>query len=128
MTAPCRRAAATLAAALCLLGACVPEQQRSTPADLAALEACRERADEVYQKQNREDVYRSDVFATSSRDAPYAATGLPGVTSRGLSAEYQRENLVSDCLNAGATARPANAPAQPAGGTSSGFAPPGQLP
>jgi hypothetical protein len=120
--------AAAVGAALAaagLLGACGSDQ-RTPPRDLAALDACRQRADEVFQKQNRGDVYRSDVFATSGRDAPYATNTLPGLTTRGLSGEYERENMVDDCLNATTTARPAAA--QPAGGASPSFSPPTSLP
>ena len=109
------------------LGACAGRQP-ATPRNLAALDACRERADEVFQKQNRADIYRSDVYATSGRDAPFATNTLPGVPTRGLSGEYQRENLVDDCLNAGGAARAKGAPAQPAGGASPSFSPPSQLP
>ena len=76
--------------------------------DAAALAACRQRADEIYSKQNRAELYRSDVFATSSRDAPFATTGLPGITSRGLSGAFARDSLVDDCLNATLPVAPAN--------------------
>lgn len=62
--------------------------------------ACRQRADEVYLKQNRGDVYRGDQYATSTRDAPYASSGLIGVTSSGLSGRYARDKMLDDCLAA----------------------------
>ena len=84
--------------------------------DVAVLASCRQRADEVYQKQNRAELYRSDVFDTSNRDAPFATVGLPGITSRGLSGQYARDTLVDDCLNA-------NAPGGATGVTGAGAAP-----
>ena len=69
-------------------------------ASAADAQACRQRADEVYLKQNRAELYRSDTYATSGRDSPFSIANLPGVTSRGLSGRYERDNLVSDCLNA----------------------------
>ncbi len=79
------------------LSACAGAPQRSS-SDIAALTACRHRADEVYAKQNRAEVYMSDTFATSGRDSPYSTTALPGVTTRGLSGQYERDSMVSDCL------------------------------
>ena len=78
------------------MSACAGTQR--SPSDIAALTACRQRADEVYAKQNRAEVYMSDTFATSGRDSPYATTALPGVTTRGLSGQYERDNMVNDCL------------------------------
>jgi hypothetical protein len=64
--------------------------------------ACTRRADQVYMMQNREQVYQSDTFATSTRDAPFAASGLPDVPSRGLSGDYARDQMISDCVKGNA--------------------------
>lgn len=72
--------------------------------------ACRHRADEVYRLQNRDARYRSDLYATSTRDAPFAAGGVPGNPTSGLSASFAREQLESDCLNS----RPGNIGPTPA--------------
>ena len=83
--------------ALALFAGCA---RHAAVGDLSAADRaeCRQRADEVFDKQNRAEVYRTDVFAGSTRDAPFASTGLPGITSRGLSGQYERANLLDDCL------------------------------
>ncbi len=106
---------APLAALACLImaGCAAPPPSRQASANNADRAACRQRADEIYNKQNRADTYRADSFTTSSLDSPYASTGLPGVPSAGLSSAFARDNLVSDCLNnrpgfTGGTEAPAN--------------------
>ena len=119
--------AGLLAAVLATLGGCASRAPGGSR-DAAALTACRRRADEIYSKQNRAELYRSDVFATSSRDAPFATTGLPGITSRGLGGAFARDNLVSDCL-AQTRPGPAVTPANAGGGEASpNSTPPSQLP
>jgi hypothetical protein len=80
-----------------------------------ALAACRQRADEVYERQNRGAVYRSDMLAGGERDTPYAALGTPGTPNQGLASRFARETMVDDCLNAssgnpGTTPEPPTAP------------------
>jgi hypothetical protein len=86
------------------LGSSPPPAQR---AEIATVSACRARADEVFQRQNRDQVYRVDTYNTDTRDAPFATNGLKGVTSAGLSQQYGRDNMVEDCL------RSSNAGPQP---------------
>ena len=82
---------------LCGLSACGGGAER-TPADVAAAGACRQRADEVYAAQNRDEVYRTDTFESSGRDTPFSTGTLRGLPDRGLSGQYQRDNMISDCL------------------------------
>ncbi len=84
-----------------LLAACGEPVQRSRAQTVAAadLSACRARADEIYNKQNRGDVYRADTFVSDTRDSPFSTSGLPGITSNGLSGLYQHGNLVSSCVS-----------------------------
>ncbi len=107
------------AATAALLSGCGTSRDRGTVAQRAA---CNQRADEVYTKQNRDQVYRDDMYATSTRDAPFAGAGLVGNTSRGLSGEYARDRLVDDCIN-GATAAATPAPSS-SGGSLLSSAPP----
>lgn len=79
------------------LGSAPPPPQAER-AELAAVSACRTRADEVFQRQNRDQVYRVDNYNTDTRDAPFGTSGLKGVTSAGLSQQYGRDNLLQDCL------------------------------
>ena len=106
--------ASLLAAAL--LTACGTPAQRSRSQTVAAadLTACRARADEIYNKQNRAEVYRGDTFVSGTRDAPYSTSGLPGITSNGLSGLYQHDNLVSSCVNSGSNSGGGADPSGPA--------------
>jgi len=104
MISPSRAAAlAALLAAAATLGACANTYHRPAnraAASQATLAACRTRADEIYLKQNRAEIYQADTYATQTRDSPYGASGLPGITSAGLSGRYAREQMEDDCINA----------------------------
>lgn len=109
-------------AVLALLGLADCSGRISSTSDRAgatpkAMAACRQRADQVYDMQNRADVYRSDMFAGGQRDAPFGATGVPGNASTGLSARYARETMIDDCLNGLSVSPAATADAQPAATT-----------
>lgn len=98
-------------AALALLAGCAqPPRPR---ANAAATAACRVEVDRVYSAQNRVDLSRRDT-----RDTPFASSYLPGITSRGLGAEYGRDNMVQSCLN---NAAGAASPASPTPGTGPAF-------
>jgi len=93
MIRPALRAGLALAASLPLFGcADTPPLSR---ADQAALEACRAHADAAYLEQNRAEMSLRD-----QSDTPYSVSGLPGVTSSGLSQRYERDEMVRDCLRA----------------------------
>jgi hypothetical protein len=62
-------------------------------ADAATLAACREHADDVYNRTHRDTIY-----TISSRDSPYSANYTPGVVDRGLPQRYGRENMIRDCV------------------------------
>ena len=57
-------------------------------------DACRARADQVYQQQNR-----ADLSVRDTRDSPFATSGLPGITSSGLSSRFARDDLIAGCSN-----------------------------
>ncbi|MDT7953138.1 MAG: hypothetical protein RQ966_16675 [Acetobacteraceae bacterium] len=75
-----------------------------TRADLDTKAECRQQVERQYNLQNRVDLTRRD-----ERDYAFAATYNSGIPSRGLGAEYHREQMVTDCLrsagdtNTGAT-------------------------
>lgn len=75
-----------------------PAASRSAQTQLADLNACRTRADQVFTRQNRDAVYRVDNYNTDTRDAPFGTSGLKGVTSAGLSQRFNRDNMVDNCL------------------------------
>ena len=119
----------TLAALLAggLLAGCAAQQgdaasapaQAATPAQAAA---CRQRADEVYERQNRADLYRSDTYASGTRDAMFSSTGSPAAAFAGLSGRFARDRMLAECLRGAAgnvastpdAPNPAAAPATPA--------------
>lgn len=109
-----------LLAATALLGACGAPVQHTRAQNVAAadLTACRARADEIYNKQNRAEIYRADTFSTDTLDSPYSVSGLPGITSNGLSGLYQHDNLVSGCVNSHNSAGSGTDPSGPAATTS----------
>ena len=93
------RLAALLLAVTATAGCQYFEQQEPRRASSAAdITACRKRADQIFELQNRGAVYAADTYRTSDRDSPYATTGLTGVTSAGLGAQYQRDQFEDDCL------------------------------
>jgi hypothetical protein len=80
-------------------------------ADAATMSACREHADEVYNRQHRDAIY-----TITSRDTPFSANDSRGVVDNGLSQRYGHENLVRECVrNTGTEAdRAATTAAAPA--------------
>lgn len=115
----------TALVALLALSACTPPPAPTAfrtggRSDAAAVAACRARADEVYEKQNRVELSLRD-----QRDIPFASQGLSGITSQGLGARFGRDQMVADCLNnvgggpagAGPTQGTPGPTMSPAGGT-----------
>ncbi len=91
-----------------LVVACQQQTPRPrTPADRQALANCRADADRTYAAQNRGDLSRRDDI-----DNPFASGYTSGIVTRGLSAQYQRDNLVQDCLNASGQPAPAPNPGE----------------
>lgn len=107
MTLALRRVAAIMWAGVTLVG-CAGESA-GPRASAAQQAACRGRADEVYDRQNRADIYRADVLAGGARDAAFSASGSPGGGFHSqLQARFAYGRLVDDCLrgvagNVGAT-------------------------
>jgi hypothetical protein len=105
---------AALAPALLLLATCSPPP--ASPANRAnreTLAACRERAEDVYVRQNRDLIYQNDTSST-----PYSAGPNTGIPTHGLSSLFAHEQVIDDCVrNTGAqNPRDDNAPAiQPSG-------------
>jgi hypothetical protein len=78
------------------LSACADGAPQSSQgqADAATTAACRQRANEVYDRQNRGAIYA----ANSSANAPFSADYTPDVSDRGLSQLFAHDKLVSDCV------------------------------
>jgi Tfp pilus assembly protein PilP len=98
---------------LLALTACSQEAEPQTRASAADRAACRQRVEEVYNKQNRAEMYQTDTYMTSTRDAPFATSGV-AMPNTGLSSRYAHDTMVSDCLrsvsgNVGTSPEPAAA-------------------
>ena len=74
-----------------------------TRADADTKAGCRQQVERQYNAQNRADLTRRD-----ERDFAFAGTYNGGISSRGLGAEYHREQMESDCLRSAgdSTAKP----------------------
>jgi hypothetical protein len=77
------------------LAACTaPAPDRGTAAQRAA---CNQRADDVFAKRNPGDKYRSDLYVSSQRDAPFGGYA-PADPTADLQARYSRGQILNDCL------------------------------
>jgi hypothetical protein len=63
-------------------------------ADAATQAACRQRADQIYEQQNRGQIYSPQ----SQVNMPYSANYVPDVPNRGLSDVFAHDRVVSDCV------------------------------
>lgn len=106
MTFPARSSSTLTAllglAALTAIAGC--SQSARPRASAAATQKCRVEVDRVYSAQNRVDLSTRD-----SRDTPFASNYLSGITSRGLGAQYGRDNMTQACVNEALAGSPAPA-------------------
>jgi hypothetical protein len=93
--ASCACLALTLLLALAACSHGTEPQPRASSAERAA---CRQRVEEVYNKQNPAEVYGSDTYISDTRDAPFATSGVH-VPNTGLASRYAHQTMVNDCLN-----------------------------
>ena len=96
-----------------LLAGCARPPGAASSASPAQAAACRQRADEVYERQNRADVYRSDTYASGTRDAMFSSYGSPAASIATLSGRFARDRMLDECLRgvAGNVASTPDAPA-----------------
>ncbi len=94
---------ATLPVLLALLAACTPAPPPSPAqrAQRAEAAACRSDADASFEKQNRYLLSERDTT-----DAPFSASGVSGITTRGLSQRYGYDQDLSRCLAATRSGNP----------------------
>lgn len=82
---------------LAVLGACEapppPTYTGQQRADAALRSACREHADAVYDRNNRDSIYRISTVNT-----PYSGQYTTNSIDAGLAQRYQRDNLIRDCV------------------------------
>lgn len=62
--------------------------------DAAVLAACRQRANEVYDRRNRAEIYAPQYGGNSPLSGTYTDVGI----NRGLSAQFSFEQMVRDCV------------------------------
>lgn len=102
-----------------LLAGCTWGGQQQTNADAVTVATCNRRADQIYSMRHPEAVYSQDTYTSSLRDAPLATSGVLSNPSQGLSGQYERDEIVQDCINANGkvgptpAAPPVAAPAPP---------------
>ncbi len=87
-----------LLAATPLLAAGCARTSAGLQASAADRAACRQRSEQVYIMQHRDEMMRADQYATSGRDAPFGGAGAAGA-SPGLAGLFAHRQMVSDCLN-----------------------------
>jgi hypothetical protein len=99
---------ATLAGAIALSACSAPPPSSQSRANAETVAACRQRAEDVYNQQNRGDIYSP----ASSVNTPFSSNYVPGITDRGLSQLYAHDKMVSDCVrNTGTGAERSQPPA-----------------
>jgi hypothetical protein len=79
------------------MGAGQPSQAR---VDAATMEACRQRANEIYDKQNRPAIYAPQYGVNN----PMSGNYTPGL-ERGLSAEFGYQQMLQECIRNAGVAR-----------------------
>jgi hypothetical protein len=89
-----RFSAALLAAAM-LCGCEAPAPLRGqAQADAATVAACRQRANQIYDQQNRGAIFSQ----ASQANMPFSANFTPDVPNRGLSAQFGYDRTLNDCI------------------------------
>lgn len=78
-------------------------------ADAQTRAACRERAEEVYNQQNRAEIYSPPP----SVNTPFSNNYMSGISDRGLSQLYIHDRMINDCVrNTGTGAERSPPPVQ----------------
>ena len=72
-----------------------PRPSAQSRADAATVAACRQRADQVYEQQNRAAIYSPPAAVNVPSSGTYAPGGA---ADRGLADLYQRDTLINDCV------------------------------
>jgi len=104
------RVSAALLLTAVALGGCdgqLPAPLRSqAQADASTVAACRERANQIYDQQNRGAIYSPQPQANT----PFSANWTPDVPNRGLSAQFGFDRSVNDCIRNTGTGTDRNVP------------------
>ncbi len=71
-----------------------PPQTGQARADAATRAACRQRANEVYDRQNRGTIYSTQ----SQVNTPFSGSYTFGTQDRGLSQLFAHDQMINDCV------------------------------
>ena len=94
-------------------------------ADAQTRAACRARAEQAYEQQNRATIYSPPP----SVNTPYSANFAPGADDRGLSDLFAHDRMVNDCIRNTGTGAERSAPGEsPAGSPPAGRPPAARSP
>jgi hypothetical protein len=69
-------------------------QTGQAQADAETRAACQARAEQVYNQQNRGEIYS----APATVNTPYSANYVPAMSDRGLADLFVHDRMVSDCI------------------------------
>jgi len=87
--------AAMIVFSVVLAGCAAPQQGApATRANAETVAACRQHADQVYDRRHRDTIY-SPAQGTNT---PFSGNYAPGVPDRGLSQLFERDSLIRDCV------------------------------
>ena len=96
-----------LASALALGGCASHPSGRQSQVDDKTRMACEKRADQVYEEQNRKDIFGP----ASSVNTPFASNYVVGDSTLGLPSRFAHDRMVSDCVNNSSARSDGSAPA-----------------
>ena len=109
-----------LALTLTALAGCVAPRPETaqTRASAAARAQCRASTEQAFNRQNRYLLSERDTT-----DAPFSSSGVTGITTRGLTQQYDYENDLASCLSSRANGPVPSIDSQPSPPTGTPVAP-----
>jgi hypothetical protein len=84
----------SLLGAVALSGCKGPPTGGQAQADAQTRAACRQRAEQAYDQQNRAEIYSP----LSPVNTPYSANYVPDSSDRGLSDLFAHDRMINDCI------------------------------
>ena len=78
---------------LIALGGCALGSSPQSHTDRATLAACREHASEVYNRNNR-----AEIYSINQSGLPYSGNYVPGNQTNTLADQYENDKIIDDCV------------------------------
>jgi hypothetical protein len=75
------------------LGGCAFGASPQSHADRATLDACRDHASQVFDRN-----HRADIYSINQTGLPYSGSYVPGNQTNTLAAQYQNDQIIDDCV------------------------------